>query len=127
MRPCDVRDVCGQGLPESRNAMEIQNAVVNVDTQDEPTWNEAGLDSHHRGVADVEFANTLATGRNTLEIRKIIRQKRGTLERARWHAGLFECLIRMRKVVFEYLFGRKQASCHLSIHDIDRIMQLKSP
>lgn len=85
--------------------MEVKDTVMNIDAQDKSTWDEACLHPHHRGVADIESAKTFAIGGNPWEVCEVVWKKRGTLECARWHAGLFECLVRIGKVIHEDLLG----------------------
>lgn len=127
MRLCNVRNVRSEGLPESRNAMEVEHAVVDVDAQDKATRNEACLHPHHWSVAQLEIAETLAVGRNSREVREVIWKKRGSLERARWHAGLFELFVWTGKVVHEDLLGREEAFCQDSVCDINWVLELQSP
>jgi hypothetical protein len=98
--------------------------MMDIDAQDESAWDEACLHPHHGDVAQVEVADAFTSGRHSGPIRKIVWKKRGTLERARWHAGLFEFLIRMRKVFHEYLLGCKQTLCHSKVRCVDGVLEL---
>jgi|SRR5690242_4993875 len=109
MRLCNVRNVRSEGLPKSRNAVKVENTVVDVDAKDEAARNEACLHPHHWSIAQVEIAEALAVGRDTREVGKVIWKKRGTLERARRHAGLSELFVWMREVVHEDLLGSEEA------------------
>lgn len=87
--------------------MEIKDTVVNVNAQDEPAGNEACLHSHDRSLAPLEIADTLTVRRDGRIVREVVWKKRGTLERARWHAGPFELSIRVIEVVDGDLLRRE--------------------
>lgn len=105
MRPCDMGDIRGKTLPEGRDAVEVQHTMMDVYAHDKSAGYEACLRPHHGDVAELEVAKTFAIGRNSFPVREVIWKKRGTFERARWHAGLFELLIRLMEIVHEYLLG----------------------
>lgn len=126
MRLCDEGNVCREKLPESRYAMEVKHAVMDVDAEDETTRNETCLHPHDWDVTQFEVTDALAIGRNTGEVGEVVWKKRGTAERARWHAGLSEPLVRVRKVFHEDLLGCEESLQRLTVHDIGGIVELES-
>lgn len=126
MHLCDMGYVCGESLPKGRDAMEVQHAVVDIDAQHKPAWDETCLHPHHWHIADQEVAKAFAVGWNSFPIGEIVWKKRSTPERAWWHTGFFECFVGIRKIVHENLLSRVQAFSHPTISDIDRILELQS-
>lgn len=103
MHLCYSRDVCSKVLPEGGDAGEVQDAVVDVDAQNQAARDEACLDAHDGGIAVVKVDLALAVCWDATVVCKVVGQKSGAFEGAGRHACSLEVCVSVREVIIEDL------------------------